>query len=221
MQGSGPTWRRSPLTLIPCFEENEFVFSRCAAAGDLGASSTTWNGVVNGFLINLIHWLHHDVYPKLPFDLRCGVRICINRGGIPPLEHISFSYILHLINILKWLILELFSPTSNPASSLLNYVAWWIFIFLYYLLFNDKANISILLYYFNHQADFQKLSFFVYVSLQKDYEESAATVITIVDCVVNKTRVFFFSFFYFSISLHIQFLLVVWEFYCIHVCRRR
>ncbi|KAF3527544.1 hypothetical protein DY000_02037058, partial [Brassica cretica] len=34
----------------------------------------------------------------------------------------------------------------------------------------------------------QKLSFFVYVSLQKDYEELAATVMTIVDCVVNKTR---------------------------------
>lgn len=32
------------------------------------------------------------------------------------------------------------------------------------------------------------------LSLQKDYEELAATVMTIVDCVVNKTRVFF-SFF--------------------------
>ncbi|XP_048608245.1 uncharacterized protein LOC106383707, partial [Brassica napus] len=63
-----------------------------------------------------------------------------------------------------------------------------IFIFLYYLLFDDKASVSILLYYFNHQADFQKLSFFVYVSLQKDCEELAATVMTIVDCVVNKTQ---------------------------------
>lgn len=34
--------------------------------------------------------------------------------------------------------------------------------------------------------------------LQKDYEELAATVMTIVDCVVNKTRVFFHL-------LHIQF----------------
>ncbi|WZZ06107.1 hypothetical protein YC2023_092028 [Brassica napus] len=33
----------------------------------------------------------------LPNDLRDGAMICINRGGIPPLEHISSSYLLHLI----------------------------------------------------------------------------------------------------------------------------
>ncbi|KAF2541806.1 hypothetical protein F2Q68_00029259, partial [Brassica cretica] len=39
-----------------------------------------------------------------------------------------------------------------------------------------------------HCTQFSKALFFVYVSLQKDYEELAATVMTIVDCVVNKTR---------------------------------
>ena len=41
---------------------------------------------------------------------------------------------------------------------------------------------------------FFKLSFSLMSLLQKDYEELAATVMTIVDCVVNKTRVFFFFF---------------------------
>ena len=41
--------------------------------------------MVNSFLINAIYSLHHDVYSKLPFDLRGGARICINRGGISPL----------------------------------------------------------------------------------------------------------------------------------------
>ena len=52
------------------------------------------------------------------------------------------------------------------------------------------------------QIFFQALFFFcvcvVMSLLQKDYEELAATVMTIVDCVVNKTRVFF-------LLLHIQF----------------
>lgn len=50
---------------------------------------------------------------------------------------------------------------------------------------------------------FFKLSFSLMSLLQKDYEELAATVMTIVDCVVNKTRVFFSSSLFF------------WAFHCL------
>ena len=156
-----------PLTLISYFEGNEFIFSRCAAAGDLCASSATWYGVVNGFLINHIYWLHHDVYLKLPFDLRGGARICINRGGIPPLEHISSSYLLHLI--LKYFQMAnsrvFFSDLKSGKCSLklccrvnlyfsLLFIIWW----------QCKCFYSSFL--FQSLSRFSKALFSVYVSLQ-------------------------------------------------------
>ncbi|KAG5407673.1 hypothetical protein IGI04_013792 [Brassica rapa subsp. trilocularis] len=78
---------------------------------------------------------------------RGGVRIYINRGGIFSLEHISSSYLLHLI-------LE-YSEMANSRS-----------------FFSDLKS--------------GKCSF--ELCCMKDYEELDATVMTIVDCVVNKTR---------------------------------
>ncbi|KAG2297248.1 hypothetical protein Bca52824_043917 [Brassica carinata] len=82
-----------------------------------------------------------------------GARICINRGGIPPLEHISSSYLLHLI--LK-----------------------------YFQMANSRVFFS----------DLKSGKCSLKLCCRKDCEELAATVMIIVDCIVNKTLFFFLLF---------------------------
>ena len=92
----------------------------CAAA--FRWPETVW---LNVFLINLIYWLHHNVYSKLSFDLRGGARICINRGWIPPLEPFSSSYLLHLILQIRQMLLHRGGPAYEILGSKKHETSGW------------------------------------------------------------------------------------------------